>query len=140
MIPSPLVLRPDDSLAQAAALFRGSQLRALPIVDPKGRLEGILFKSAVAAATHQQVGDVMTSNVRSLDEETSFADLMEYCSREVTALIVIVRDGRPTGFVSPSQLATLTEPLTTASFAPAEVCSTTSRYLRVADTCAVDDG
>ncbi len=138
MIPCTLLLRCDDSVQQAAALFQSAQLRTMPVVDVQGQLVGIVSKSAVTSDAAQRVEEIMSTSVRSLDEEIPFGELMDVCSREMPRLIVVTCGGRPTGFVSPSQLATLTEPLTSQSFAPTEACSASSRYLLVADDSADD--
>ena len=108
------------------------------VVDVEGQLVGVVSRTAVNSETAQRVEEIMSTSMRSLDEETPFGELMDVCSREMARLIVVTCDGRPTGFISPSQLATLTEPLTTVSFAPTEACSVSSRYLLVADDPAGD--
>lgn len=123
MVPCAGCLHVADSLSKARALFRQTQLRALPVVDDEGKLAGLLSASSVQQRPAQrdggegQVSRQMKSDVVSFDERTTLPALIDYFLQESPLLIVVVNKGRPTGLVTPSSLATLSEQITTETFA-----------------------
>jgi DNA-binding response OmpR family regulator/CBS domain-containing protein len=143
MVPCTLVVRKEDTLAEASALFEQTQLQALPVVDEEGKLAGLLTASTVRMrlsadeASNKPASSAMTSDVASFDERTTLDALIDYFTQESPLAIAIVHKGRPTGLVTPSSLATLSEQLTTESFS-----DTGSRRGRaaliVANFCAMD--
>ena len=143
MVPCTLVVRKEDTLAEASALFEQTQLQALPVVDEEGKLAGLLTASTVRlrleadAASDKPASSAMTSDVASFDERTTLDALIDYFTQESPLAIAIVHKGRPTGLVTPSSLATLSEQLTTESFS-----DTGSRRGRAAlivpNFCAMD--
>ena len=139
MIPSTVMLHPDDPLSNAATIFGGTRLSAIPVVDEEGRLAGLLSPDDVPDGVPGRVGDVMARTIATLDEEASFNALMECFQREAASWIVILSNGRPIGLVSPNQLASVTEPLTTSTFAPTATFSLESDYLRVVEAGAYDE-
>jgi len=138
MIPSTIVLQSDDPLSTAATVFHGTRLGAIPVVDTEGRLAGLLSPGDVPDGVPGRVGDVMARTIATLDEEASFDAIMECFHREAAPWIVILSSGQPVGLVAPNQLASVTEPLTTATFAPTTRFSLESDYLRVLETGMVD--
>jgi CBS domain-containing protein len=141
MTPCTLSIRPDEPVSQAAALLRQSQLTAIPVVDENDKLVGLLSESNVPAGrsdierSSRRVRDVLSLDPPRYDEETTFAALMEFFTRDSRSLIVITHQDRPTGVVTRSSLAALSEPLTIDSFAAVRPYSHTSDYLLVAETC-----
>ena len=122
MVPCTLVVRKEDTLAEAVALFEQTQLQALPVVDEDGKLAGLLTASTVRlrletdGSASKPASSAMTSDVASFDERTTLDALIDYFTQESPLAIAIVHKGRPTGLVTPSSLATLSEQLTTDSF------------------------
>jgi DNA-binding response OmpR family regulator/CBS domain-containing protein len=127
MAPCSLVVDAEESLAGAASLFEQTHYQALPVVDNEGKLAGLLTAGAVGRRlssggnANEPVAGVMTSDMASFDERTTLDALMEYFAQESPLAIVIVHKGRPTGLITPSILATLSEQLTTESFAESAV-------------------
>jgi DNA-binding response OmpR family regulator/predicted transcriptional regulator len=123
MVPCALVLGSNTPLSQAATLFGQTELQALPVVDEEGKLAGLVTASSVRLlleaepAGGEPVSSFMTSDMASFDERTTLAALIDYFTQESPLAIVIVHKSRPTGLVTPSTLATLSEQLTTDSFA-----------------------
>jgi predicted transcriptional regulator/GGDEF domain-containing protein len=144
MIPCTLLLRTQDSLRQVEALFRQTQLRALPVVDDEGKLAGLVSASNLREhtlsldATQRSVEEIMDRDIASFDEQTSLAAVIDYFAQEAL-VIVIVNKGRPTGLVTPHSLATLVQRLTTETFAPT-ADARGSAGLRVPNLCGVDGG
>jgi len=144
MTPCPLVLRPDHTVARAARLFRQTGVSALPVVDSEGKLAGLAFDQSVLCGpsgnglASLRICDVMTTDVPSYDDDTSFATLKDFFTRDSRPLVVIVCDGSPVGLVRPDNLASLSQPITPDTFASAVPYSGSSRYLLVPDLCLLE--
>jgi hypothetical protein len=82
----------------------------------------------------------LTIDPPQFDEETSFASLMDFFTRDPRSLAVIKAGDRPTGIVTRGALAALSEPLTTETFAPRRPFSRTSDFLLVPEACAFEQG
>ena len=102
------------------------------MVDQRGKLAGVLWPEDVQAHVPgaTPVSEVMSTDVTSFDEQTEFATLMEFFAGAEGTLAVIVADEKPTGFVTPAALASLSEPLQKGTFAPG-LPLRTSEYLLV---------
>ncbi len=144
MSPCTLIVKSDQTVAEAAALFRRTRLQALPVVDERGKLAGLIAAEKIPASPSAGgspsalVCDVMTYEVTSYEEDTSFSELVQFFKQDSGSLLVIVRGGWPTGFVTAGSLAALSEPLKTDSFPPDGPYSNNSGYLMVPDPCLVD--
>ena len=145
MTPCPLVLQSDQSAAEAAALLRQTRLPALPVVDVGERLAGLVWESSLEAAPQGEeqgfplLADVITTEAASYEEETPFSELMEFFKRASSPLVVVVRNGWPTGLVTLKSLAAMSEPLDSESFAPLGPDRGTSEYLLVNDSCLASE-
>ncbi len=145
MTPCLQALRDEDTVDQAAELFHRDQTSAVPVVDADGRLAGVLLRESILSVPPGvelgafPVRDLLTADVPVCDEETSFASLKDFFTRDSKSLLVIVHADRPTGFVTPGSLAVLSEPLTAESFVPTGPCHSGSAYLRVPDLSSLGD-
>ena len=130
MKPAPIVLGRNHTVAQAATLFSQTRLDMVAIVDERGKLAGVLLPQDVQSNIpgNTPVAEVMSTDVTTYDEQTEFATLMEFFAAEGT-LAVIVCDEKPTGFVTPAALASLSEPLQRDTFAPGLPLRTTEYLL-----------
>jgi CBS domain-containing protein len=143
MVPCTIVVGAKNPLAHAAALFEQTQLQALPVVDEEGKLAGLVtaagtrLRLTAGDLKDEPVSSFMTSDMASFDERTSLPALIDYFTQESPLAIVIVHKGRPTGLVTPSSLATLSEQLTTATFAEGGHRSDRSGLI-VSNLCGVD--
>jgi diguanylate cyclase (GGDEF)-like protein len=139
MAPCTVLLRTEQTLRHAAALLERSREAALPVVDREGKLAGLVFWESVfdAPAGREtgslRVADLMTSDVPQYDEQTSFATLRDFFTRDSRSVVVITCQGKPTGLVTPDTLAALSLPLTADSFAPTLPANDTTEYLIVPD-------
>jgi CBS domain-containing protein/GGDEF domain-containing protein len=144
MVPAATCLHVQDDAFKARMMFRQTRLRALPVVDDEGKLGGLLASSSVQSRPVERDGSpskiarLMTTDVVSFDEQTTLEALIDYFRQESPLVIVIVNKGRPTGLVTPSSLATLSEQLTSATFAPTEEALGTASLV-VPNLCGVDD-
>jgi diguanylate cyclase (GGDEF)-like protein len=121
MVPCPRLLRTTDSLPQAKTLLAQTRLPALPVVDEEGKLAGLLSATRPLRVTADSnagtVAEALQKEAVSFDEATTLPALLDYFAQESPPVVVVVHKGRPTGLVTPETLATLVEPLSTASFA-----------------------
>ena len=85
------------------------------------------------------IDELLTTDIPTYDEETGFATLRDFFTHDSRSLILIVHKGRPTGFVTPDSLTTLSEPLTSESFAATGPYDAGSVYLRVPDLKGIGD-
>lgn len=103
-------VRPEARLSEAAQLMRARRIRHLPVVDPAGRLVGMvtdrdlrqaLFAPAVQAEAEDvlevleglSVGDIMTRGVVSIRAATSIRDAARLMyERKLGALPVVERE------------------------------------------------
>ncbi len=131
MTPAPIVLGRDQTVAQAAALFRQTRLEVVAIVDRWGKLAGVLLPQHVQPHVpgNTPLAEIMSTDMTSYDEQTEFATLMEFFAVEEGSLAVIVFEEKPTGFVTPAALASLSDPLFKNSFAPSSPLRTTDYLL-----------
>jgi predicted transcriptional regulator len=115
------------------------------VVHADGRLAGLVLPESLPSGAESdplemlRVGEVMTTDVPHEDETAKFAALREFFTRDSRPVIVIVRAGRPTGLVTPDNLAALSTPLSTETFATAE-CLPGSQGLLVPDLRPLEMG
>lgn len=135
MSPISLTLKQEDRLAQAVNLIRQSQLIALPVVDEQGRLVGLVNAEHAKAfggrntAMRLSVAEVMETEIAQFDAKTRFLELLEHFTSNSGAIAVIVEQQRPIGILQCSEMAALSEPLTTESFTTNEPFSLRTDYL-----------
>lgn len=145
MTPCTLLLRPQQTMRQAAALIRRTGVNEAPVVDDRGSLAGLLSRekaleyARAAKPPRQTVADLMETNPVTHDEETPLAELIERFNEGDHSAIVILRDGQPTGLVTTEGLASLSQPLTIASFSSDVSCTAGSDYLLVPDLAPAAD-
>ena len=145
MTPCTLVLDEEDSVAQAAALLQQAKLDTLPVVDTNGKLLGVVSEEAILRhpageqRALQKVRDIMTTDLPVYEEEASFAELRDFFTTDTRPLVAVVCNEKPVGLVTPNNLAVLSMPLTTDTFAPETPFSKTTDYLLVSDLCPLSD-
>jgi two-component system, cell cycle response regulator len=126
MIPCSAAISPKESLPVAVAMFKKTQLAALPVVDAAGKLKGLLLDETVFEdlsedrVSNGTVGEVMLADPPRFEECDRFESLLDFFTRQSRALAVVTHQGRPTGLVTRQSLATLTSWHTVDSFAPDE--------------------
>ena len=114
------------------------------MVDEVGQLLGIVTEDCIKADLSARgtalltVGQVMKHKVACLDENASFAELVESFAQNAATPIVVTRDGRPTGLAVPENLVVLGRKLTMEDLAPTVPYSPASDYLVVPDICPAE--
>ncbi|MBW3599441.1 MAG: diguanylate cyclase [Planctomycetes bacterium] len=145
MLPCAVVLSPKDPLSAAERAFGRTRLGALPVVDASGKVKGLLLEETVfdelsdSRRRTATVGEVMLADPPQFPEQEKFASLLDFFTRQSHAAAIITDNGRPTGIIMPQNLATLTTPLHSASFAPDDPDLTGSELLVVPELCPAGD-
>jgi len=133
MVRDVVTVKPDDQVAHAIELLAKHDISALPVVDNSGRLVGILseadliHRSEIGTEKHRPwwveavtpavslasdfakaharwVGDVMSTHLVTATEETPLAEIAALLEKHRIKRVPIVRDGKPVGVVSRSNL------------------------------------
>lgn len=109
-----LTIRADAPLAQAAAEMRLGRVRHLPVVDPKGKLVGLLshldVMKTLLRSKGTQVADGMSVRVVTVREDAQAADAAKLMrSRKVGSLPVIDEKGRLVGLLTEADFVDLAE-------------------------------
>jgi len=133
MVRDVVAIDPDASVAEAAKLITENDVSALPVVDPDGRLVGIISEAdlmrreEVGTAVHhpwwveavtpaatlateftkshgKRVAELMSTNLITATEDTPLADIAAILERNRIKRVPIVRDGELVGIVSRSNL------------------------------------
>jgi CBS domain-containing protein len=133
MVHNVVTVRPDTDVAEATKLLAEHDVSALPVLDQDGNLIGILSEAdlihraeigtekhrprwleAVTGATTlaeefakshgKKVGEVMTTGVISVTEETPLSDIATLFERKRIKRVPVVQDGKLVGIVSRANL------------------------------------
>jgi CBS domain-containing protein len=133
MVRDVVTVHPDTDVAEAVKLLAEHDVSALPVVNGEGRLIGILSEAdlihrveigtekrrpwwleAVSGAgtlaeefakSHgKKVGEVMTSEVVVVSEETPLSEIAALFERKRIKRVPVVKDGKVVGVVSRSNL------------------------------------
>jgi CBS domain-containing protein len=127
---------PHTPVIEAAKLLLSQHIGAVAVIDGEGRLAGIvseadLLHRAETGTTHErswwlraitpgevlareyvksharQVGDVMSRDIVSVNEDTELADVADIMESRRIQTVPVVRDGRPVGLISQTSLLQL---------------------------------
>ena len=133
MVRDVVTVRPDTDVADAIKLLAEHDVSALPVLDKDGNLIGMLSEAdlihraeigtekhrpwwleAVTGATRlaeefakshgKKVGEVMTTGVISVTEETPLSDIATLFERKRIKRVPVVKDGKLVGIVSRANL------------------------------------
>ncbi|MBF5042742.1 CBS domain-containing protein [Aggregicoccus sp. 17bor-14] len=114
MTRSPRTVSRDSSLQEAARLMRDENVGVVPVVDPGGRLLGLVTDRdlVVRAFTDQRspeqfrVKEVMTDDVHAVTPETSLVEVIELMGRhQVRRVPVVDREDRLLGIIAMADVA-----------------------------------
>ncbi len=133
MVRDVMTVRPETDVAEAIKLLAEHDVSALPVVDEQGNLIGILSEADLVhrveigtekrrpwwleavtgastlaeefAKSHgKEVGEIMTSDVVSVSEDTPLAEIAALFERKRIKRVPVVKDGKLVGVVSQSNL------------------------------------
>ncbi len=112
----PVTITPDAPLGAALTAMRAREIRHLPVVEPDGRLVGIVtdrdLRQAVLARCHAlreadhdlQVQDVMTCGVVTVEPDAAVARAAALMYERRIGSVPVVENGRLTGIVTERDL------------------------------------
>lgn len=104
MTRDPLTIGPGESVEHAAALMNQHRIGGLPVVED-GRLVGIITSRDVRTSHFNRlVADAMSKQVVAVSMECSLWEAKELLERHGIERLVVVKDRRPVGIVTKSQL------------------------------------
>jgi diguanylate cyclase (GGDEF)-like protein len=139
MTPFALTLRPTDTVADALALFAQSKLEWLAVLDDRSRLVGMVERSkitcieSVSPRAAQTLEAFMSRDIALLDQDASFAAVMDKFVREEVPVLAVTSGTRPVGYIGHEQFLALVRPVSADMFADDESFSGNTEYLVVPD-------
>lgn len=104
----------DSNLQDVARLMLERDCGAIPVVDEMGQPIGVITDRDITCRTvaqginplNQKVGDVMTSPVDTVSENTGLEDCCEIMERDqIRRLVVVDREGKCCGIVAQADIA-----------------------------------
>jgi len=150
-----LTVKPSDSVAETMRLLAEHDISALPVVDDDGTVVGVISEADLVrreeigtekqrtwwlealtpastlaeefAKSHgRRVSEVMSTHVISASEDTPLGEIATLLEKHRIKRVPILRDGKPVGIVSRSNLVQAVASLQT----PADAGSDTDRRIR----------
>ena len=109
MSKNPFVLKPDTDVFEAIAHFIERKITGVPVVNDAGQLLGLFseldcMKAATAAAYFEEmpgkIGDLMTTEFRSVSLHVSIVELAETFSTSSLRQLPVVENERLVGVIS----------------------------------------
>jgi CBS domain-containing protein len=111
-------VRPDETVADAVTTLADAHVSALPVVDPQGRLIGVLSTSDVLAATAEAAGpaerervfeetlvsEIMTTRSLTIDAEADVTDAARQMLYLEVHRLFVERRGRLVGVLSQTDI------------------------------------
>jgi CBS domain-containing protein len=133
MVRGVVTVHPETSISDAITLLIEHDISALPVVDDEAKLVGVLSEADLirraelgtekhrpwwmeavtgaaalaeefAKAHGQKVGDLMTTKVVSVGEDTPISDIATLLERHRIKRVPVIRDGKVIGVISRSNL------------------------------------
>ena len=138
MLPCTVILQSGDTIASAESLFRQTLLNNIAVVDRDEKLVGVVYADDVAEYLQmpgdpdQPIARIMNQRIDTFDEETPFSDIMRCFAEKDIDMVVVVDSDRPTGIVSATSLASLSQAPEDLAFCE-EMPSMGSSYLQIAE-------
>lgn len=107
MTTSILTLTPDTLVENAARTMFENSISGMPVVDEDGRLVGVVSEFDIISKHGEKVGDIMTTDVISVGEDTDPETIARMLTEQRIRRIPVVNEGRVVGIISRSDLVRL---------------------------------
>jgi predicted transcriptional regulator len=94
---------PEASAQEAAQLLTQKRISGLPVVNPDGRIIGIVTEADIISKVNREglrVADIMSHEVITVDEETSVSEIASLLSKRQIKRVPVVHNGMLVGIVS----------------------------------------
>ncbi len=96
-------IRPEASAQEAAQLLSQKRISGLPVVNPDGKIIGIVTEADIISKVNQGgllVADIMSHEVIAVDEETSVSEIASLLTKRRIKRVPVVQKGKLVGIVS----------------------------------------
>ena len=96
-------IRPEASAQEAAQLLTQKRISGLPVVNPDGKIIGIVTEADIISKVNQGgllVADIMSHEVIAVDEETSVSEIASLLTKRRIKRVPVVQKGKLVGIVS----------------------------------------
>lgn len=107
MTTSILTLTPDTAIENAARTMFENAISGMPVVDEDGLLVGVVSEFDIISKHGEKVGDIMTTDVISVGEDTDPETIARMLTEQRIRRIPVVSEGRVVGIISRSDLVRL---------------------------------
>jgi IMP dehydrogenase len=103
MVVNPITISPDATLGELLAIKEARKISGIPVVDARGKLEGIITNRDVRFATdmNAKVADLMTRNLVTVKEGVDRAEAQRLLHKHrIEKLLVVDDDGKCVGLIT----------------------------------------
>ncbi len=103
MVVNPITISPDATLGELMAVKQARKISGIPVVDAKGKLEGIITNRDVRFATdmNAKVADLMTRNLVTVREGVDRGEAQRLLHKHrIEKLLVVDEEGRCVGLIT----------------------------------------
>jgi CBS domain-containing protein len=107
LTPDVVTVSPDMPVENAARILFTQSISGMPVVDAEKRLVGVVTEFDIIAKEGRTVGEIMTSDVVTVGEETDAETVAQILISRRVRRVPVVRDGVVVGIVSRSDLVRL---------------------------------
>ena len=107
MNPEILTVPEEMSIEEVAAFLTEHEITGAPVENSDGDLVGVISVVDIAASSFagsQTVADLMTPDIQSVPEEAIVPEIASLMLEDHLHRVLVVRDGKPVGIVSTSDL------------------------------------
>ena len=102
-----MTLTPDTKIENAARVMFENSISGMPVVDEEGRLIGVVSEYDIIAKQGKIVGDIMTTDVVSIGEDTDPETIARMLTEQRIRRIPVVAESKVIGIISRSDLVRL---------------------------------
>ncbi|MDP2727492.1 MAG: CBS domain-containing protein [Dehalococcoidia bacterium] len=95
-----ITVSPNTPFQGLVELLAGHHISGVPVVNEKGDLVGVATEADVMARSGATVGDIMTRQVLTVNEDTSIEDIGQILTRRGIRRVPVVRGQKVVGIVS----------------------------------------
>ena len=107
MNPEILTVPEEMSIEEVAAFLTENEITGAPVENSDGDLVGVISVVDIAASSFsgsQTVADLMTPDIQSVPEEAIVPEIASLMLEDHLHRVLVVREGKPVGIVSTSDL------------------------------------